>query len=73
MSKLHPIESAPKTGAFLIYAPDENGRKPYSAGNSNFSVMFRSPSMSLIDAHFHYDMPKPTHWAPLPELERSKP
>jgi len=66
MNSWQPIETAPKVGEFLVFAPTVNGKRPYSAGNSNVSVMFRHPNMSLIDAHFHYDMPSPIYWQPLP-------
>jgi hypothetical protein len=61
-----PIESAPKDGEFFVYAPTVGGKRPYSAGNSNVAVMVRRPTLTLVDAHFQFDMEPPTHWMPLP-------
>ena len=60
------IETAPKTGVFLVYAPDrKDGRKPY-VGGSNFAVMVRHENVTLVGGNFAFDVPSPTHWRPLP-------
>lgn len=58
----HDIETAPKTGVFLVYAPDrKDGRKPY-VGGSNFAVMVRHENVTLVGGNFAFDVPSPTHW-----------
>lgn len=53
-----PIETAPKTGDFLVYLPDEH---------RHFQVMHRTERMSIIGGAFAFDISKPTHWCSIPE------
>jgi hypothetical protein len=58
-----PIETAPKLGAFLVFLEEET----YA---SRVHVMTRlqisNGVAAIVAGHFAFDMPKATHWHPLP-------
>lgn len=59
MAEWQPIETAPKSGRFLVYVPDGALHRIMPAHyESNFRI---------IGDHFAYDQRKPTHWMPLPD------
>lgn len=62
MSEWKPFDTAPKTGEFLVYMPDEHRK---------FQVMYRTGKLSIIGGAFAFDLTKPTLWAPIPELKTS--
>lgn len=55
-----PIETAPKTGAFLVWLEEP-------MLGSNVQVMNRKPNFATVGSIFASDAPKATHWQPLPE------
>ncbi|MDE2096351.1 MAG: DUF551 domain-containing protein [Patescibacteria group bacterium] len=61
MDEWQPIETAPESGSFLVWAPGKIGGSQYAVCNK------RREGLCIIDGHFAWDMPKPTHWRPLPE------
>jgi hypothetical protein len=58
-----PIETAPDSGVFLVYMPDER---------TKFQVAKFHPNVRVIGNCFAFDITKPTHWMPLPEAPTSK-
>jgi hypothetical protein len=57
-----PIETAPAEGKFLVYMPDED-RQPIQVARWH-------PKVKVIGGNFAFDMPKPTHWMPLPDAPK---
>lgn len=53
-----PIDTAPKTGQFLVYMPTHK-RQPIQVADWH-------PNAQVIGNAFAFDMPPPTHWMPLP-------
>ena len=53
-----PIETAPTSGTFLVWL----SRPKF--GSHIFPM--RADGVGVIGTSFHFDMPKPTHWAPSP-------
>lgn len=71
-----PISDLPmKAGEWLVWAPNrKDGRKPYSAGRSNYSVLARTINnvgvkVDLVDCHFVFDMPTPEKFRSIPEMK----
>jgi hypothetical protein len=52
-----PIETAPETGVFLVYMPEER---------TKFQVANFHPNVRVIGNCFAFDLTKPSHWMPLP-------
>lgn len=57
-----PEHPAPKDGTFLVWLAE-----PHRIMGSNVGVMKRHPKISFINGMMAFDLPKPTHWQPLPE------
>ena len=62
------IETAPKDGTFLVWLSE-----PHKVMSSNVGVMMAHPNVTFVNGMFHFDVPKATHWMPLPpppEIDR---
>lgn len=63
--KWQPIETAPMDGRqILVYLGDE--KNGYFSNERVQTAMFL-PNVKSIGNHFSFDMPKPTHWMPVPD------
>lgn len=54
------VDERKPEGLCLVYLTE-------SALRSRFHVALYSEKVAIIGGHFAFDMPKPTHWMPLPE------
>lgn len=55
-----PIDKAPKEGVFLVYLASE-------MMGSRIHAAHWHPNVKTIGSTFHFDAPKPTHWARQPK------
>lgn len=61
MSEWQDIENAPKDGTFLVWLEE-----PDHIHRSQVAVARFHPNVKFLNGQFSFDMPKPTHWMPLP-------
>jgi hypothetical protein len=61
-----PVDEKPPQGACLVFIEEEIFRSKVHAGSFSYNPDTKK-GVDLVAAHFAFDMPKVTHWRPLPD------